>query len=330
MIKKSNTRVSSMERFYNYFEGKEGDDILVITHTDMDGIIAGSLVADYFDTKNVVMTNYGKGGELGFDYKKIGLKGKDVIFTDYSFSTIDNFMAILSQKPKSLSIFDHHKTTIDLFKNKRFLDVVEFKAAKDGINLFYDIDINRCGAKIAFDVINAATVYSDAVKKLVNLVDSYDRWQFTQDNLDPVYLNEYIYGSNQAYVLSPVITKMIHNEVELELDKWIKIGKKYEELKAKTNGLTASVFAFETEFHGYKVKAIEARGNSQLLGNAINEYPFIVIFHYDNRKKEFIYSLFKNANSDVNILSIATEYGGGGHVCACGFTSDQRLVIPAM
>ena len=77
------------------------------------------------------------------------------------------------------------------------------------------------------------------------------------------------------------------------------------------------------------MKAIEARGNSQLLGNAINEYPFIVIFHYDNRKKEFIYSLFKNANSDVNILSIATEYGGGGHVCACGFTSDQRLVIPA-
>ena len=135
MIKKSNTRVSSMERFYNYFEGKEGDDILVITHTDMDGIIAGSLVADYFDTKNVVMTNYGKGGELGFDYKTIGMKGKDVIFTDYSFSTIDNFMAILSQKPKSLSIFDHHKTTIDLFKNKRFLDVVEFKAAKDGINL---------------------------------------------------------------------------------------------------------------------------------------------------------------------------------------------------
>ena len=73
MIKKSNTRVSSMERFYNYFEGKEGDDILVITHTDMDGIIAGSLVADYFDTKNVVMTNYGKGGELGFDYKTIGM-----------------------------------------------------------------------------------------------------------------------------------------------------------------------------------------------------------------------------------------------------------------
>lgn len=328
MNKKNNARVSSMENFYDYFEGKEGDDILVITHTDMDGIIAGSLVADYFDTKNVVMTNYGKRGELGFDYKTIGLKGKDVVFTDYSFSTIDNFMAILSQKPKSLSIFDHHKTTIDLFKNKRFLDVVEFKAAKDRINLFYDIDINRCGAKIAFDVINAATVYSDAVKKLVNLVDSYDRWQFTQDNLDPVYLNEYIYGSNQAYVLSPVITKMIHNEFELELGKWIKIGKKYEELKAKTNGLTASVFAFETEFHGYKVKAIEARGNSQLLGNAINEYPFIVIFHYDNRKKVFNYSLFKNANSDVNILSIATEYGGGGHACACGFVSDQRLVIP--
>ena len=228
-----------------------------------------------------------------------------------------------------MSIFDHHKTTIDLFKNKRFLDVVEFKAAKDGINLFYDIDINRCGAKIAFDVINAATVYSDAVKKLVDLVDGYDRWKFTPDNLDPVYINDYLYGSTQSYVMSPVVTEMIHNESEAKLDEWIQIGKKFADVKLKLNELTASTFAFETEFHGYKIKAIEARGNSQLLGNAINEYPFIVIFHYDNRKKEFIYSLFKNANSDVNILSIATEYGGGGHVCACGFTSDQRLVIPA-
>ena len=28
------------------------------------------------------------------------------------------------------------------------------------------------------------------------------------------------------------------------------------------------------------------------------------------------------------ILSIAKEYGGGGHVCACGFVSDKRLVTP--
>ena len=42
--------------------------------------------------------------ELGFDYKTVGLEGKDVIFTDYSFSTIDNLMAILSKKPNSLTI----------------------------------------------------------------------------------------------------------------------------------------------------------------------------------------------------------------------------------
>ena len=328
MIKKNNAKLSSMESFYEYFEGKKGDDIFIVTHTDMDGIVAGSLIADHFKTNNVIMANYGKGGELGFDYKEIP-KGKDVIFTDYSFSNIDNLMAILSQKPKSLSIIDHHKTTLDLFKNKRFFDVVEFKATKDGINLFYDIDINRCGAKIAFDIINTVTVHSNAVKKLVDLVDSYDRWKFTPDNLDPVYINDYIYGSTQSYVLSPIITEMIHNESEEKLNEWIKIGKRFEDVKLKLNELTTSTFSFEAEFHGYKIKAIEARGNSQLLGNAINEYPFIVIFHYDNRKKVFTYSLFKRANSDVDILSIVRKYGGGGHTCACGFVSEQRLVTPA-
>ena len=88
MIKKNNARTSNnMEKFNAYFEGMRGADILVITHTDMDGIVAGSLVADYFDTKNVVMANYGKGGELGFDYKTIGLKGKDVIFTVFLLLT---------------------------------------------------------------------------------------------------------------------------------------------------------------------------------------------------------------------------------------------------
>lgn len=332
MIKKNNARVSNnMEKFNEYFEGMRGDDFLVITHTDMDGIIAGSLVADYFKTKNVIMANYGKGGELGFDYKTVGLEGKDVIFTDYSFSTIDNLMAILSKKPNSLTIFDHHKTTLDLFKNKRFFDVVEFKAAKDGINLFYDIDINRCGAKITFDALNglSLTSYNNAVKRLVDLVDGYDRWKFAPDNLNPVYINDYLYGSTQAYIMSPVVTEMLHNKSEAKLNEWIQIGKKFEDVKLKLNELTASTFAFEAEFHGYKVLAIEARGNSQLLGNAINEYPFIVIFHYDNRKKVFTYSLFKRANSDADILSIVREYGGGGHVCACGFVFEQRLVTPA-
>ncbi len=327
MNKKNNARISSMEGFYNYFEEKEGDDIFIVTHTDMDGIVAGSLIADHFKTKNVIMANYGKAGELGFDYKEIP-KGKDVIFTDYSFSTIDNLMAILGQKPKSLTVFDHHKSTLDLFKNGKRFDVVEFKAVQNNIELFYDIDINRCGTKITFDVINSITVHSNAVKKLVDLVDLYDRWKFTPDNLDPVFINDYLYGSTQAYVLSPVVTEMINNKSESKLNEWIQIGKKFEDIKAKLNDITASTFAFEAEFHGYKVKAIEARGNSQLLGNAINEYPFIVIFHYDNRKKVFTYSLFKRANSNANILSIAREYGGGGHICACGFVSDKRLVIP--
>ena len=316
----------NMDKIYDYFKGKKGDEISVITHTDMDGIMAGSLVALCFDTKNVLMSDYGKAGELGFDYHEVPIKDKHVIFTDYSFSNISNFMIILHEKPKSITVFDHHMNTLDLVRSKK-IEVVKNKAAEMGVDLFYDIDINRCGTKIVFDMITRFSNCSKATARLVDLVDLYDRWKF-KDNLDPVYLNDYLYGSTQAYVMSPVVEAMITNTSEVELDKWLSIGKQYRELKIQMNEITASAFSFNTVFHGYNVLAIEARGNSQLLGNAINEYPFIIVFHYDNRKKTFTYSLFKRESSDVDILSIAKEYGGGGHVCACGFVSDKRLVTP--
>ena len=316
----------NMDKIYDYFKGKKGDEISVITHTDMDGIMAGSLVALCLDTKNVFMADYGKAGELGFDYHEVPIKDKHVIFTDYSFSNISNFMIILHEKPKSITVFDHHMNTLDLVRSKK-IEVVKNKAAEMGVDLFYDVDINRCGTKIVFDMITRFNNYSKATARLVDLVDLYDRWKF-KDNLDPVYLNDYLYGSTQAYVMSPVVEAMITNNSEVELDKWLSIGKQYRELKVQMNEITASAFSFNTVFHGYNVLAIEARGNSQLLGNAINEYPFIIVFHYDNRKKTFTYSLFKRESSDVDILSIAKEYGGGGHVCACGFVSDKRLVTP--
>ena len=317
----------AMEKFHSYFKGKKGNEILGITHTDMDGIMSGSIAADHFDTKNVLMANYGKGGVLGFDYKEASMNEKDVIFTDYSFSTVDNLMALLDQKPKSLSIFDHHMNTLELVSSKEF-DAVKNRASQEGVELFYDIDINRCGTKIIFDVLSESNAYSDAVQRLVNLVDTYDRWRFTEADLSSIYLNQYLYGSTQSYVMSPIVADMLHNDNEERLEAWLLIGKKFYDIKIKMNELTASTFSFDTEFHGHKVIAIEARGNSQLLGNAINEYPFVIIFHYDSKKKVFIYSMFKRENSDADILSIAKGYGGGGHVCACGFVSDQRLVTP--
>ena len=328
-MKKNNVKINcamNMDKIHEYFKGKKGDEISVITHTDMDGIMAGSLVALCYGTKNVFMADYGKAGELGFNYHEVPIKDKHVIFTDYSFSNISNFMIILHEKPKSITVFDHHMNTLDLVRSKK-IEVVKNKAAEMGVDLFYDIDINRCGTKIVFDVMTRFSNCSKATARLVDLVDLYDRWKF-KDNLDPVYLNDYLYGSTQAYVMSPIVEAMITNNSEVELDKWLSIGKQYRELKEKMNEITASSFSFNTVFHGYNVLAIEARGNSQLLGNAINEYPFIIVFHYDNRKKTFTYSLFKRESSDVDILSIAKEYGGGGHVCACGFVSDKRLVTP--
>ena len=46
-MKKNNARISNnMEKYNKNCEGMKGDEFLVITHKDMEGIIAVSLVAD--------------------------------------------------------------------------------------------------------------------------------------------------------------------------------------------------------------------------------------------------------------------------------------------
>lgn len=314
-----------MEGFLKYFDKKRGDSILCITHTDMDGIMAGSIVANAFQTNNWIMANYGKNNKIGFDFENGCMEGKDVIITDYSFSTVENIMDLLNQKPKSLSIFDHHMNTLELAMSEE-LDKAKNHASQNGIELFYDIDINRCGTKIIFDALKDDAT-TDAQEKLVDLVDTYDRWKFTKEDLSPLYLNDYLYGSTQTYVMSPAVVGLFTANMEFLEDR-LKIGKAYHDIKEEMNKLTSTAFSFTTEFKGYKIKAIEARGNSTLLGNAINEFPFVVIFHYDQWKKSFVYSMFKTTDSDADILSIAKSYGGGGHTCACGFTSDERLITP--
>jgi len=78
-------------------------------------------------------------------------------------------------------------------------------------------------------------------------------------------------------------------------------------------------FAFETEFKGYKCIAINHPKGGSKLFDPINgtDYDIQIVF-YTTGNDKFNISLYIS-NPAIDVSSIATEYGGGGHANAAGF-----------
>ena len=51
----------------------------------------------------------------------------------------------------------------------------------------------------------------------------------------------------------------------------------------------------------------------------------MLAYLFDGKKKKWTFSLY-TTNDEVDILSVATKLGGGGHKKACGFQLDPEMV----
>ena len=106
----------------------------------------------------------------------------------------------------------------------------------------------------------------------------------------------------------------------------IEIGKKLYDIRQQKNQVLYDAFSYEAEFQGLKVKVLEGFGNSENFPD-IDQYDAVCLVKHNTRNmaNPWTYALY-TAKDDVDILSIATKFHGGGHKKACGFASAQRLL----
>lgn len=294
------------------------DDSVLFTHTDLDGHMAAMVIDSIIPEIPIFCNNYGNRRVWTIDQ----VFGKNVIFTDYSLPKKD-FDDLMSGKfgILSLTIFDHHETSLKLIDKDNF-------NTKFNVPLYMDIDIERCGSKIAFEDCEAYNLIknlfsedqAEKAKKLIDYVDDYDRWQ--KKHIECDYINSYVYASGMMYPRSPIYTSMLYAPDGLQ--KAIEYGKKFYDNKMELYRTQEDAFAFEVEdFKGLHIKAIQGHGNS-LMFKDINEYDAVCVYHRDYKTEDWKYSLF-TSKDDVDILSIAESFGGGGHKQACGFSTYDNL-----
>jgi hypothetical protein len=164
----------------------------------------------------------------------------------------------------------------------------------------------------------------------VHLIGRYDVWDlFKIPNILEFQNGLKVFDTdpNNIQLWENLFQNSLVNDINVE--KIIEIGKsiiQYNNQQAKT---LMNRDAFIYKFHTHDFLTINRSAISSQFFDQQTKFGEIIIpylsFYYNGINDRWIYSMYKKEECDVDILEICKFYGGGGHTCACGFTSELSL-----
>ena len=247
----------------------------------------------------------------------IVMKDEFVVIVDYSFGerTFSELTGIL-EKSHNVLWLDHHITSKEMIES---LSKAELKNLKTN-GLIYEIDMDRCGAKIAYDrLFSKTTHYKNMQFTFIDYIDDFDRWtkQFENSMLFKLAMD-----SEDQTPKSKIWDLLLVSEHHA-LAKLIEAGttiKTYDDAK---NLKDFNRLSYASSIAGMKCIAINKTGNSTVLCDALSKFPLGVVWTFDGKK--YTYSLYSSDES-VDCEKIAKLFGGGGHRQAAGFSSTRKIL----
>lgn len=266
---------------------------LCIHHNDSDGRLAGAMVKYKYPNVELIEVGYNDyKDKLQFLFSYKSPSYDKVFIIDFSMelcemqTLIDNYIVIWC---------DHHKSAKE--KLEKIWDDIEIKGIRD---------LSKCGAMLTW------YYFGNESFEELKLVDDYDRWIFQ-------------YGDKTHYFTE--ISK------EWTINKWIEVikitgtgmmngylfeGEKLYDLKLKRIERIIKK-GFPVTFNGYKSFIVNNSNtmDGALLGNKICELGYDIAIKFEFNKDKVIFGL--NSIGELDVSSIAKEYGGGGHKNASGF-----------
>lgn len=277
----------------------------IFHHNDNDGKAAAAILYQYFKNKNI---NLLEEDFISINYNDIIptaelIGNNEIVFiVDYSFTkdTVQYLYEISNKVSGNVFWYDHHKSSLEVLD-----EIVSNNICKDVV-----IDMNRCGAKIVFDIFKDTYIN----KYVIDLVDDYDRWihKYPESmwfNIGSTMNNTH--PTSDIWIDSP--NKIINNG---------KLIKEYNDAK-NSNIVKNNAYTIVINNHECIVLNTPER-SSQVFAEFFNEYKFAIVWSFNGNN--FTYSIYSNLE-DIDCSQIANYFNpkGGGHKGAAGFISDKLL-----
>lgn len=310
-------------------------DFCIYHSRDLDGLTSGAVIyahqKQFGELVNLVGYDYGQ----KLDTRKF--KGKVTVMIDVSMPM--ERMETLGLSCLEFIWIDHHISALSDFhsyceekgykiRQTKLNDLIDcYEVLKMNMIYYYSSKLSACEI--------AASLYAQKLGKnareLVRTLGQYDTWRNTDEKKflsDKDWFTEVLPVQWGMRILSDPIE--IFKKL-IAIDDWstgittqsiIDIGisiLKYQKMQYET---TLKNSAFEFELNGMKVLAINAPGYGSIaFDNFYYEeiHDLMISFYYNGKTNLWNVSLY-TTKEDIDILSIAKEFGGGGHKMACGFT----------
>ena len=322
-------------------------DIIIYHSRDLDGLSSGAVLLSVYGEVNPNMK------VIGYHYKELFdtrfTKSKNVVIVDVSLDMQKMFS--MSRMAKNMTWIDHHKSQYDELlqycennnyevKEMKFNDLITMIEVRkeDGtlcFTKFYSERLSAAEVTIRLYGDKLGDIYHDAVAML----GQYDTWrnvperQLLKDKHWEKQILPFQYGMRLHETVFDVQKKL-----ELLAD-WqsghftdavITEGMaiiKYQETINKKNMRFTKEIELRTDNAVYTGIAFNGGPfNSQTFKSKFNPDVHDFMMPYQFQGAAWNFSLY-TTKDDVDILSIAKQFGGGGHKQACGFQLEPNKVV---
>lgn len=308
---------------------------------DLDGLTSGAVIyshqKSFGEDCNLVGYDYGE----KLDTRKF--KGKTTCMIDVSMPM--DRMETLGNGCMEFIWIDHHISALDQLKKYCEEKSYQIKESKinglitcyevNKMNMIYYFSDKLSGCEIA------SALYGRGLKteskKLVQILGQYDTWRNSSEKMftNDSDWNEVVMPIQYAMRLNTtpkqvyeVFEQIDWSGYQLSIEELKMIGRSILLYKKQQNKTLCEKSLFEFEMKGLKVVALNTTGFNSLSFEGFywpEIHDVMMPFSYNGKSEMWNFSMY-TTKEEIDILSIAKDFGGGGHKMACGFQLPSEQV----
>lgn len=258
------------------------------------------------------------------------LTGKHVLIVDFSFSR-DTIVRLLNEaEAASIVILDHHKTAQSDLEPFQFVESRPGEVGPDDIPLLLHVrrvhgrppvialfDMERSGAGMAWDFINADLGPLRARPRLVDLVEDRDLWRFRHGD-DSRFLHLALTSGETSFQRWEDACEFV--------DAFVARGQAisaYRDMLVAEIAAPAEVFVIDDE-EGISVDCPYSLV-SDVCHYLLQKWPAARFAAGIVRSEQFTTYSLRSTDDRADVSALAKRFGGGGHRNAAGFKVPQRI-----
>lgn len=298
------------------------DDIVLISHKDLDGYCSGAIAYNELKCrhpKSEIITI-----EMDYDRQlpELSNKVKTVYMMDFSLDKEKFEYLIKKVGRKNIIWIDHHKSVIEKFPE--YSDIYGYRT------------VEKCGALLTWEYFHP--VVKNIVPPIVKYVDDWDRWQM-KFGTDTINLYEYVSGLPTITDVKGRTWTYLLSRTEEDMEPLIKMGnelreRRYTELKkfVEDVGVPMYINFQDKQYRCLKVNTTYQSSTSVLGQMVYDELGYDIFWgYYDKMSDDGKHVRINKLRSVVvDVSQIASKKGGGGHKNAAGWHDVENVIVKDM